>query len=301
MTTTRIPEHTLSGRVVLSPTRVGLGMHCMRKHLLADTLSQRPSNAGDAPSLEFGTRIHHAEALWWETGDPAIGTEYLRAKEWPLDTKHHLGLALACHAAYVSEAQVMPWGQGDPWEVIALEERVVLEVEPGLDLSFQLDRLVRNQATGALGLADIKTAARCDARWAQQWSRDLQMKLYAEATYRKYGTELSWLWIEGIAKDTPKLHLVMVPEVSAAMRAEAWRNFRWVAQHDLQLIESATVDGVVDLDTLVYRALVESPHDRSQCFSYGHPCDYLRLCDAEPELRPALLAEGFEYVEPDYV
>lgn len=298
----QIPEHIKAGRVVLSPTRVALGMHCMRKHILADTLSQRQLGHADAPSLVFGTRIHKAEALTWETGDSAVGTEYLRAQEWPLDAKHTMGLAMSCHAAYVSEALVMPWAQpGEVWEIIALEKRVVLRVEDGLDLSFQLDRLVREVASGRLGMADIKTASRCDARWANQWGRDLQMRLYAEAVHREYGQELSYLWVEGIDKSSPKLHRVMIPELSAALRAEAWRNFRWVAQHDLQMIAAAMVDGVVDMERLAYLALVESPHDRTQCFAYGHPCDYLRLCDAEPDERIGLLNEGFGFVEPDYV
>lgn len=299
----QIPEHSKSGLVVLSPTRVNQGIRCLRKHALSDVVSYLPTGAGDSAALEFGTRMHRACAIMWESGDPAVGSEYLRAQAWPLNEKHTLGLALQCYGAYATQAKPMPYDTGgELWEFLAIEERVVMQVRPGVQLSFQLDRLMRKPSTGQLALFDIKTAARCDARWAKQWPRDLQMKLYSEAVVRKYGRALDWLVVEGLSKENGTLNLVVLPEFSDAVRAEAWRDFEWVALHDKQLLDACTLaDGTVDGEQLAVRALSETPHSPAECFTYGSQCMFLPLCDAEPGERIALLREGYTYHEPEYV
>lgn len=302
----RIPEHTANNVVILSPTRVEGGTKCIRKHLLSDVVSYQPSGKEDAAALEFGTRMHRATALLWTTGDALVGSEYLRAQRWPLNEKHTLGLALQCYATYVATARLFPYSDlGEPmekWEAVAIEERVLLSVKPGLVLSFQLDRLVREQTTKKLALIDLKTAAKTDARWVRQWQRSLQMKLYSETVLQKYGQELDWLIIEGMSKDTAAITLVPVNPFSTGMRAEAWRSFEWIAFHDRQILDACTLpDGSIDVDRLVNRSLTEAPFNPNECFSYGSACDYLPLCDAEPEERIALFKEGYEYVEPEYV
>lgn len=264
-------------------------------------LSWQPAGAGDSPALEFGTRMHRAGALWWESGEAEVGSEYLRSQQWPLNDKHTQGLALQMYGAYVHSARPMPYSD-DHWEFAAIEERVVMDVQPGLQLSFQLDRLMHNPATGAYALFDIKTASRCDARWAKQWQRDLQMKLYSEVIARKYGRAPDWIVVEGLSKDNATLNLVVLPEFSDAMRAEAWRDFEWVAIHDSQLLEACKLaDGSVDTERLAQRVLSETPHSPAECFAYNGQCPYLPLCDAEPSERIALLREGYTYVEPEYV
>lgn len=277
-------------------------MRCLRKHGLADNLSYLPNDADEAAALEFGERLHHSSALYWQSGDPAEGATYLRSLKWPLNEKHHSGLAMSLWGSYAATARLMPFGTaGQKWEAIAIEKRVILDVAPGLKLSYQLDRLLREQDSDRLALVDLKTAARCDMRWADQWKRDLQMKLYSAAVAKEYGRPLDWLIVEGLAKDKATVNYVVVPEFSEDMRSEAWRAFEWVANHDRELLDSVTHDGVVDGEKLAFQLLTQSPFSPAECFAYGHPCDYLRLCDAEPSERVALFKEGYHYEEPKYV
>lgn len=295
----QIPKHVQEGKVILSPSRVGGAMRCMRKHLINDTLSWVQAGARN-PYQEFGTRMHRMASLWWTEGDAAICSEYLRAQEWPLNEKHTLDLALRLLAAYTTQARKMPFAaDGEEWEFETVEQRIVLELADDLALSFQIDRLLRRDEHRAL--VDTKSASRCDARWAKQWPRSLQMKLYAEAVSREYHCELDWLIIEGLDKTAGKVSLVSLPDFSKDVRTEAMRNFEWVAKHDMQIIESSKLpDGTIDVDKLFDRVLTQSPFNESECFSYNSECDYLRLCNAEPEERKSLLIEGYEYVEPEY-
>lgn len=303
----QVPKHVRAGLVVLSPTRVNQGIRCLRKHTLSDTLSYLPSGVDESAALTFGTHMHSAAALMWASdGDASVGTEYLRAQVWPTDNKHNLELAMQCWGAYGLTAKAFPFSLGGDddklWEFVAIEERVQLHVRQGVTLSFQLDRLMRNTSTGQLALIDLKTAARCDSRWRKQWRRDLQMKLYSEAVHRQYGQELSWLIIEGLDKSNATLTYEVLPEFSEEVRAEAWRDFEWVAQHNEMLLAAATrPDGTLDTEHLAVLALTETPHSPAECFTYGSECPFLPLCDAEPSERIALLREGYTYHEPDYV
>jgi hypothetical protein len=258
--------------------------------------------------------MHKAAALAWaESGDWAIGSEYLRSVEWPLDAKHTQALALQCWGAYAAQAKLFPLQRGDHnnWNIVALEQRVVLPVEySDVRLSFQLDRLLQCQDTEALALVDIKTASKCDSRWIQQWPRDLQMRLYSEAIRRHYGRAPEYIIIEGINKSNASYCYVPLPEFSQSERDEAWRQFLWIAHHDAQLLDACTVtdyDGkghktqVVDAQRLVAQALTNTPQNRGECNAYGRPCPFMQLCDSPPDERVGMLAGDYVYVEPEYV
>ena len=283
----------------------------MRRHVLEDVLSHAPQQGGEptakSPALVFGERQHAAVALRWRTGEPEQGTEYLRAQEWPLDAKHTLGLALQCYASYVHSATLFPLqaGQYNNWEILALEERVVMPVDySDVRLSFQLDKLLQCRYEGqrVLCMTDLKTASRVDTRWIRQWDRDLQMRLYSEAIRRKYGEAPEYMVVEAMNKTNGQYCIVPLREFTQDERNEAWRQFLWVAHHDAQLLDMCTLpDGSVDVDRLVWKALTETPQNRRECHSYGRDCPFLMLCDAQPDERPALLAGEYAYAEPEWV
>jgi hypothetical protein len=128
------------------------------------------------------------------------------------------------------------------------------------------------------------------------------MKLYSECSVRHYGEPLSWLIIEGLDKTTPQVKYLVLPEVSPERRAEAWQAVEWVARHDAQLLDAAKrADGTIDVDRLVEIALVQTPTNESECFTYGSSCDFLPLCDAEPSERMALLRADYHYEQPKHL
>jgi hypothetical protein len=298
----QIPEHVKRGEIIISPTRVEGGIKCIRKHVLDDVVSYKPSGTGPNVPQEFGVRMHKGVGHWWADRDLEICIEYLHSCEWPLNEKHTLGLAINLMTMYSEKAKLMPFAApGDDWQLVALEERVLLPIG-NVVLSWQLDRLAEEKRMGLLAMTDVKTASRTDGKWEKQWPTSIQMKLYSEAIVRKYGRELDWLIIEGLQKGPALYKPYSVPIFSPAIREEAMRNFEWVVKHDAQLLDNCMLaDGTVDAEKLLERALTETPHNPAECYSYYSTCDYRRLCDAEPSERLGLLKEGFEYHEPDYV
>lgn len=306
----------VSPTVVLSPSRVEGGVRCLRKHALAEICGQRP-NDGRRPALEFGEREHAAAGAYWKelTAGPsalmkegkaeaaAVGQEILKGYTWETQEKHTLGLALSCWNAYVAKATLMPFGNSAEWEVVTIEDRRYLELEGGVTLGFQVDRLLRRRVVPHyLALVDLKTAAKCDARWANQWSRSLQMKLYSECILRDYGQAPAWIIVEGLAKDKPDVHYVALPALTDDKRKEAMECVKHVARHDAALLERARVaDGSVDVETLLEAALRETPFNPAECWSYNSACDYLTLCDAEPEERRGLLRGEYHWEQPKHL
>lgn len=302
----QIPEHTRAGLVVLSPTRVGLGARCQRKHTLADVVSWHKQGGGINWPLTFGERMHAAVAMRWRTNEVSAGTAVLRTFPfWEQDLgMHSSALAMSCYGAYVQSAKLMPLGSGEDgeWTLKACEERMVIKTKwSDVQFSFQLDRLLEHVPSNILALVDVKTARSCDARWARQWGQDLQMKLYSRGIREIYGRSPAHIIIEGLQKKPADYRLVVVPEFSPAIEDEAWRMFQWIARNDAELLDACTENGVVSAEKLITAALTQTPFSRAECWSYGAPCPYLGLCDAEPGERLGLLQAEFEYAEPEYV
>jgi hypothetical protein len=285
--------------VVLSPTRVAGALKCLRKHALSEVLGVTP-NDHSAPALDFGDMMHRVVAVYWLHGYD-VALEYLLGNfRTPFNDKHTPALALKLLNVYKAQARLMPFG-GDEWEIADLEKRHSCEVPFGT-LTFQIDRLLKHRNTGQLALVDLKTASRTDARWERQWPRSLQMKLYSECSVRHYGEPLSWLIIEGLDKTSPQVKYLTLPEVSPERRAEAWQAVEWVARHDAQLLDAAKqADGTINVDRLVELALVQTPTNEGECFTYGSSCDFLKLCDAEPSERMALLRGDYHYEQPKHL
>ena len=262
-------------------------------------LGQTP-NDHSQPALDFGDMMHRVAAIHWQHGTD-VAREYLFANfTRPFNEKHTPELAHKLLGVYAAQARLMPFG-GPEWKIKDIEQRHSQPVPFGT-LTFQIDRLLENENTGQLALVDLKTASRTDARWERQWPRSLQMKLYSECAYRHYGTPLSWLVIEGLDKTQGTLKYLALPEVSPERRAEAWQAVEWVARHDAQLLDAARrADGSVDADRLVELALVQTPFNESECFTYGSACDFLPLCDAEPGERLSLLRSDYHYEQPKHL
>lgn len=128
------------------------------------------------------------------------------------------------------------------------------------------------------------------------------MKLYAECVAREYGQSLQWLIIEGVDKTAKKVVYLALPEVSEEKRAEAWQSVEWIARHDAQLLDAARAsDGGVDVNRLTELALIQTPGNESECFTYGRACDFLPLCDAEPAERSALLRAEYHFEQPKHL
>lgn len=288
--------------VVLSPTRVAGALKCLRKHALSEMLGMVPASAeGESPALAFGDLMHRASALHWTAGAEVAREFLLSTFAEAYDSKHTPELAHRLLGIYAAEARLMPFG-GDEWEIETVEQRLSLPVPFGT-LTFQVDRLLRHKDEHSRrALVDLKTASRCDRRWEAQWPRSLQMRLYAECVARYYGAPLQWQIIEGLDKTTPRVVYLALPEVSEEKRAEAWHIVEWVARHDSELLDGATdEDGSVNLERLLELALTQTPTNEGECFTYGRPCQFLPLCDAEPSERIALLRSEYRYEQPKHL
>lgn len=304
--------------VVVTPTRVELGLRCYRRHVLADILQVASYYS---PSLEFGSVIHAGAAAWWQNtevdGDIAR-QRAMRAvqEEWgkrfdarglaPKDLS--LALAEGMMNSYTMLAEFSgPYSRDEgEWQKVTVEDRleIPLVIPQGkAKLSFQTDRVVFNKANDHLVLVDTKTAARLDARWARQWETSLQMKLYKAAASRAYDIppENISVVVEGVLKDVPSnIRYVPCPDWSVDTLNEAVLQAQFIAARDYEFLVDPEVGVVKDLSVLKGQAVNETALNYQSCFEYGVECPFRKLCTAEPVERVGLLtAEYFEVATED--
>lgn len=295
--------------VVLTPSRTELGKRCHRRHVISDVLQRGKYYSA---SLEFGSTCHAGVAEWWKTGDVVKVQEAVR-REWNVRFTAEKGLlspkglseplAQSMMSGYIGSAGLAgtytPLG---PWKVVMVEERLETKVGPYV-LSFQVDRLVHNFERDHIVVVDYKTAARLDGKWAEQWERSLQMKLYRYAVMKVFDREEGVdIIVEGQEK-TPKgeLRYHPCPEWSPAMLEEAVDQFCYVAEQDETMIQFAMrEDGTLDLDALIEYSLTQTGVNYHDCNSYNSPCQFLPLCTAEPETRIGLLKSDYLEIEGEY-
>lgn len=287
--------------VVVTPTRVELGLRCYRRHVLADILQRARYFS---PSLEFGSVIHAGAAAHWKGADAVVAVESEWYKRFEMNPQISRGdltidMARAMIKKYQESAIMMgPFGlePGD-WQFVTVEDRLEVPLAGGGKLSFQTDRVVYNRSNAHLVIIDTKTGARLDKRWERQWETSLQMKLYKAGAAKAYDFEVDQVdvVIEGILKDVPsKIVYVPCPDWSVSTLHEAVDQARHIVALDHAFLTQNTApmydEAAVNKTTLNYMS----------CFEYGVECPFRRLCTAEPEERVAILrAEYFEIQEDE--
>jgi len=299
--------------VVVTPTRVELGLRCYRRHALADILQRARYKS---PSLEFGSVIHAGAAAWWRSaildGDVArrdaihaVTLEWNRRFEQQDVSQKDvsLDLAVAMIERYTMTASMrgpFELEVGD-WQFVTVEDRIEVPLVGGYKLSFQTDRVVYNKTNAHLVIIDTKTAARLDKRWERQWETSLQMKLYKAGAAKAYDfpVENVDVVVEGVLKDVPSVvRYVPCPDWSPATLDEAVQQAIYIASRDEALI---VYDGLPrNLSLIEEDAVNKTALNYMSCFEYGVECPFRRLCVAEPEERVAILrSEYFEIDEAD--
>jgi PD-(D/E)XK nuclease superfamily protein len=313
--------------VVVTPTRVELGLRCYRRHALADILQRARYYS---PSLEFGSVMHAGAAAWWLNaeldGDVARAKAHQAvASEWakrfdanPQVTPgdHSLAMAEAMIQTYTMTAEMSgPFGlESGSWQLVSVEDRLEVPLVIGADrkakLSFQTDRVVFNKANDHLVVVDTKTAARMDKRWDRQWETSLQMKLYKAAASRAYDMppENIDVVVEGMLKDVPSnVRYIPCPDWSVDLLNEAVRQAQYIAERDFELLVGAVAKDKYALPAasrdsakIIEDAVNKTSINYMSCFEYGVECPFRRLCTAEPDERVAILqAEYFEIPDAD--
>jgi len=300
--------------VIVTPSRVELGLRCQRRHSLADILQVASYYS---PSLEFGSVIHTGAASWWNDDGEGSAMAAEWNKRFTMNPRVNQGelsleMANAMMAAYRQNAKLAgPFDAEGPWQLVSVEERIEVPLSLGLvdgeerkaKLSFQTDRVVWNKETQHLVVVDTKTAGRLDKRWARQWETSLQMKLYkacAVAAYDMDPANVSVV-VEGVLKDVPStIQYEVCPDWGQSTLAEAVNQAKIVALRDYELI-AGSIEGVPrDRNLVAQDALVNTAVNYMSCYEYGVECPFRKLCTAEPEERIAILnGEYWEIPEED--
>lgn len=285
--------------VIVTPSRIELGLRCKRRHAIGDLLQYSRYRA---PSLHFGTVIHSGAGAWWLTGSQAKALGIVQA-DWAQrftgpTVDLSLELAMAMTEYYVLNAELAgPFSQEDgEWQIVSVEDRLEIPLGPDAKLSFQTDRVLWNQTTKHLVVVDTKTAGRFDKKWIRQWETSLQMKLYKAAASAVYGFDprIIDVVIEGVLKDIPcKIQYVTCPEWSPAVLGEAVEQAKHIANGDKQGILLGTKEEQEEW------AVNHTEVNYQDCYSYGVECQFRRLCTAEPEQRAALLHSEYTKIPED--
>lgn len=283
--------------VILTPSRSETASRCQRRHTLANVMHKARYLS---PSLEFGSVIHAGAGAKWKRGSlitpiHAVQVEWenrfvknnLTGKDLSLE------LAVGMIAQYDSQASLAgPFEWMGPWQIVSVEERLELNVAPGITLSLQTDRVVYNKERDHIVVLDTKTAGRMDARWAKQWELSLQMKLYKYAMQKLYGNANVDVVIEGLCKDLPlKIQYIPVPDWSTAVLEEAKNQFIKLAERDRETLMNPDLEDYAVNHTLT---------NYQDCMSYGIECPFRLLCVADPEERVGLLRGEYFNVESEY-
>lgn len=305
--------------VVITPSRVELGLRCYRRHVLADLLQRHTFYS---PSLEFGSVIHAGAGAWWAHANKD-GNEARQLALFSVEAEWHkrftanpqvsqkdlsLDLAIAMIRSYTNLASMNgPFGlePGD-WQFVTVEDR--LEVPLALPnkghgkLSFQTDRAVYNHSNSHLVIVDTKTSARMDKRWERQWETSLQMKLYKAGAAKAYDFDIDQvdIVIEGVLKE-PKsdIKYVVCPNWSQGFLDEAVRQAVSIAQRDEALIRTGGLPK--DVALIEEEAVNKTELNYQCCYEYGLECPFRKLCIAEPDERVGILhADYFEMEEELY-
>lgn len=290
-----------------TPSRTELSARCHRRHFVGDVLCLRKKER-DECHVSVGTVVHAGAAEWWATASLGDAKQAAREKYEELEgwiTKAEYTPEFVCEhlvSRYTEQASIAGLFEPEGWEIVTIEERIILPLGPEATISFQLDRLVQDQ-DHKLVLVDTKTASHIDKRWRSQWLLNLQQKLYAYTVREHFGQPLSAHFIEGLEK-SPKapLEYVPLPLWSDGELTEAASLFRRLVQRDAVLVAEATgAGGVVDIDRLFELAVIATDFNPHDCFSYGRECELYKICTAPVEERVGLLEDEFEWVEPTFL
>ena len=286
--------------IVGSPSRAETALACERRHVLGDIVCRQPVQR-DEGSMSVGTVVHAGAAAWWRTGDlskveQSIAEAYAKLGEMPFTCEwlQELGRQYAAQAKLCA---VHSTGQ-----IVAVEERVIVDLGPAAKLSFKIDRLTRDPWV----LVDTKTKGKWgpafERKWEAKWRRSVQQMLYQWAVRHEYGVRPAH-FIEAVVKELPtRVYYVPLPEWTDAQLEEVVREFVALCQRDAALVASAMLPGgEVDVDRLLYLAATATRFNFDNCEAFNRPCQYLPLCLANPAERLGLLLAEYEHVEPEYL
>lgn len=276
---------------------------------------------GKQPAADFGTIIHAGVGEWWTSGDThktisIVQTEWQRLR--PTGDNHTAEMADKMINAYMEKAKLQVSLPGEGWEVAVvngvtmIEQRMRLTFPDGV-LSFQLDRLLHQPATGNYGIVDTKSMARVSKRWHDGWNNSLQQKLYRAGTRKLLqdaGIEYERLFgvIEGLEKKIPMPIIPhIMPQHTDSQLDEAVALWASHARKDGELITEAMARAVdrhgpefseEQLRRIAEEMCVnETDFNLFDCNSYGQPCAYKDLCDAPPEYRADMLWADYDIIE----
>lgn len=296
--------------IIGTPSRTETGARCYRRAAIADVLCLGRKDRKEA-NTAAGTVLHAGAAAHWrgELVPEAARKAYMEyagvldASDYPLPMLQAMLTNYQEQAVFAADAVL---AEIPGWRAVAIEERVIMDLDPRARLSFQLDRLGTHDESGMWVLADTKSHKKHTpykrAEWEKRWGFSLQQMIYRWVVVTKYGMPLEKLehFIEGVEKSVPsKVTYVRLPEWSWSQLVEAKERLIALCQKHAGHVAACTrTDGSVDFDALLERLLSVADYNPDDCMAYFTPCPLYDVCRAPVEHRVGLVRSDFEYVEP---
>lgn len=309
--------------IVITPTRVELGLRCHRRHVLADVLSKASFYS---PSLEFGSVVHAGVGAVWlgRKFDNQPSWREAVEKEWQLrfvekgtsQETVSLEMANGMLEEYEAKAKLAgPFSDEGGYKLVDVEQRfeVPFKLSSGEQalISFQCDRVAYNEEKDHLVVVDTKTAQRLDSRWERQWELSVQMKLYKALVKQVFDKANVDIVIEGVLKHIPSdIRYYLCPDWTELQLGEALYATRTIADLDEGLVKQGYAHSAMDKneryqvprskEQIEEIAVVVTLPNYGDCYSYNVECPFKKICVADvPERVGILRGEFFELPEEE--
>lgn len=156
----------------------------------------------EAAPLMAGRAAHEALAMWLQSkGDDAQGLQAFSAAYRGWSGTH---VPTGDRLAYENTYQILKaWFRGHPFRslpytVSAIEQRVAVSIEPGVQFVGNLDAIGQSLSDGAFRVIEHKTTGALTGWWKARWHVDSQVTGYLWVAEQRYRTPFTGAYINAI-------------------------------------------------------------------------------------------------------
>ncbi len=312
----------MSALPILTNSRLKTARACQRLHRYQYGLGYRP--VVEADSLRLGSLLHLGLEAWWRSGGDRLAdalSALAGAEADPYDRAKVQALLVGYDARWLAHA--------DLYEVIAVEAEfrcplvnpVTGRESQTWQLGGKIDVIVREKATGRIGVCEHKSSSEDVGPGTTYWARlrmDPQVSLYFAGAEAVVGEPIAFCLYDVVKKPGQRPLTATAPEARKYTKDGALYKTQRLVDETPEEYRARVIDAiaaapndfyargeVVRLDGEVAESLYDVwqvaqqlheadkigryPRNPGNCLSYGRACSFLPVCSGETSLEDATL------------